>query len=127
VGDVEKAISSLESLLRKTPGYPPAMGELATAYCVEDKSEKAIQYIDKIKKMGFDCVDYLYKRAKRFISVNRTDYAVKLLAVAVESNNANRDTLLLLSECLKGSAGVNAFGGAESKTMHGTAMGPLFS
>jgi glycosyltransferase involved in cell wall biosynthesis len=119
MGDAKMAISNLENLLRKAPDYPPAIGELATGYCIEGQNEKATQCLEKIKKMGFDCTDYLYKRAKRFVSVKRPDYAVKLLSVAVESNNANADTLLLLSECLKRKENVNVFPGAESKTMHG--------
>lgn len=118
VGDVEKAISSLENLLRNTPDYPPAMGELAIAYCIEDNHDKAIDYISKLKEMRFNCIDFLNKRAKRFISVDRHDYALKLLSFAVESNNADRDTVLLLSKCLKNRETASAFREAQSRTLH---------
>ena len=51
--------------------------------------------------MGFSPGLYLYKRAQQFISAGKTDYAILLLEIAVESNNANRDVLSLLSQCYK--------------------------
>jgi tetratricopeptide (TPR) repeat protein len=101
IGDVEKSVSALETLVRKEPDYPPAIGMLSTAYFIQGEKEKGMKYIDKIKRMGFSPGDYLHKRAQQFISAGRTDYATLLLEVAVESNNAKRDVLSLLSQCYK--------------------------
>ncbi|MBE9491262.1 MAG: tetratricopeptide repeat protein, partial [Bacteroidetes bacterium] len=101
IGDVEKSVSALETLVCKEPEYPSAIGMLSTAYFILGEKEKGLKYIDKIKKMGFNPSDYLYKRAKQFISAGKTDYAILLLEIATESNNANRDVISLLSECYR--------------------------
>ena len=101
IGDIEKSVSSLENLVRNEPEYPPAIGMLSTAYFILGEKEKGLKYIDKIKKMGFSPGDYLYRRARQFISAGKTDYAILLLEIATESNNANRDVISLLSKCYK--------------------------
>jgi tetratricopeptide (TPR) repeat protein len=101
IGDIEKSTSLLENLVRNEPEYPPAIGMLSTAYLILGEKEKGLKYIDKLKKMGFNPSDYLYKRAKQFISAGKTDYAILLLEIATENNNANRDVISLLSECYK--------------------------
>ena len=103
IGDVEKSISALEILMQKEPEYPPAIGMLSTAYFIQGEKEKGMKHLDKIKKFGFSPTDYLYKRAKQFISAGKTDYAILLLEIATESNNANRDVISLLSECYRAS------------------------
>jgi tetratricopeptide (TPR) repeat protein len=101
VGDAEKSISALEILVQKQPEYPPAIGMLSTAYFIQGEKEKGMKHLEKIKKIGFNPTDYLYKRAKQFISAGKTDYAISLLEIATESNNANRDVISLLSECYR--------------------------
>ena len=101
IGDIEKSVSSLENLVRNEPEYPPAIAMLSTAYFILGEKEKGLKYIDKIKKMGFNLSNYLYIRAKQFISAGKTNYALLLLEIAVESNNVNRDVLSLLSECIR--------------------------
>jgi len=101
IGDIEKSVSSLENLVRNEPEYPPAIAMLSTAYFILGEKEKGLKYIDKIKKLGFNLSNYLYIRAKQFISAGKTDYAILLLEIATESNNANRDVISLLSECYR--------------------------
>ncbi len=114
IGDVEKAIAALENLLYKVPEYPPATAMLATAYFIDGKKEKGLKYINKVKKMGFNSADYLYERAKQFISAGKTDYALLLLETAVETDNVNRDVLSLLSECIR--TGGTVVGNASIQT-----------
>ncbi len=52
-----------------------------------------------MRRKGFDCALALHDHAKRLISAGRTDYAISLLEAAVESNNADKDVFLLLTEC----------------------------
>jgi len=101
-GDVKKAISVLKDLLKEIPEYPPAIGVLAAACCIEDEKEKGLAYINKLKKLGFNCPEFLYKHARSLISAGRTHYAIRLLEAAVESNNVNDDITLLLSELQRG-------------------------
>ncbi|UCF84958.1 MAG: hypothetical protein JSV50_04815, partial [Desulfobacteraceae bacterium] len=89
------------NLVLREPEYPPAIGMLATAYFIKGEKKRGLKYIDKMNKMGFSPGLYLYKRAQQFISAGKTDYAILLLEIAVESNNAKRDVLSLLSQCYK--------------------------
>jgi GT2 family glycosyltransferase/Flp pilus assembly protein TadD len=101
-GDVKKAISILEDLLKEIPEYPPAIGVLAAACCVEGEKEKGLAYIEKLKKLGFNCPEFLYQHARSLISAGRTHYAILLLEAAVESKHVNDDITLLLSELQSG-------------------------
>jgi glycosyltransferase involved in cell wall biosynthesis/SAM-dependent methyltransferase/Tfp pilus assembly protein PilF len=101
VGDVRKAIVVLENLIEKVPEYPAAMGAIAAAYCVDGNKDKGLEYLDKIRKKGFNSTPALYSHAKRLIAVGRTDFAISLLEAAVESKNVDKDVLLLLNECYK--------------------------
>ncbi|OGW54432.1 MAG: hypothetical protein A2Y81_01970 [Nitrospirae bacterium RBG_13_43_8] len=101
-GDVKKAISILEDLLNKIPEFPPAIGVLAAAYCIEGEKEKGLAYIEKIKKLGFNCPEFLYKHARSLTSAGRNNFAMHLLEAAVESNQVNDDITLLRSELQSG-------------------------
>ena len=101
IGDIEKSVSSLENLVHNEPEYPPAIAMLSLAYFILGEKEKGMKHLDKIKKMGFIPSNYFYIRAKQFISAGKTDYAILLLEIAVETDNVNRDVLSLLSECMK--------------------------
>ena len=101
-GDVNKAISVLEDLLKEIPEYPPAIGVLAAAYCIQGERGKGLAYIEKIKKLGFNCPEFLYKHARSLTSAGRNHFAMRLLEVAVESNQVNDDITLLLSELQSG-------------------------
>jgi tetratricopeptide (TPR) repeat protein len=122
IGDVEKSISALETLINKEPEYPPAIGMLSTAYFIQGKKEKGVKHLEKIKKMGFKPGDYLYKRAKQFISAGKTDYAISLLENATESNNANRDVMSLLSECYRASERVVGNVAIQSKNLESVSI-----
>jgi glycosyltransferase involved in cell wall biosynthesis len=97
-GDVKKAISLLEHLLNKIPEFPPAIGVLAAAYCIQGEREKGLAYIEKVKKLGFNCPEFLYKHARSLKSAGRNHFAMRLLEAAVESNQVNDDITLLRSE-----------------------------
>lgn len=99
IGDVALAIAALENLLKKSPEYPVAMGNLAVAYCINKEKDKGLEFLERIRKKGFDCTLTLSGHAKRFMAVGRTDYAVLLLEVALESNYVNSDVLKMLAEC----------------------------
>jgi Flp pilus assembly protein TadD len=100
IGDVTKAIAALENLLTKVPEYPAAMGNLAVAYYIDNQRDMGLEYLDKIRKKGFNSTSTLCSHARRLTSVGRTDYAILLLEVALESNNVSKDVLLLLAECI---------------------------
>jgi tetratricopeptide (TPR) repeat protein len=102
-GDVKKTISFLEHLLNKIPEFPPAMGVLAAAYFIKGEREKGLAYIEKIKKLGFNCPEFLYKHARSLMSAGRNHFAMRVLEAAVESNQVNDDITLLRSELQSGS------------------------
>jgi GT2 family glycosyltransferase/Flp pilus assembly protein TadD len=121
-GDVKKAISVLEDLLKEIPEYPPAIGVLAAACCVGGEKEKGFAYVEKLKKLGFNCPEFLYQHARSLISAGRTHYAILLLEAAVESKHVNDDITLLLSELQSGKSCENLV--RESKNQKGI---PLLS
>jgi glycosyltransferase involved in cell wall biosynthesis len=97
-GDVKNAISVLEHLLTKFPEFPPAIGVLAVAYIIEGEIVKGVSNIEKIKKQGFNCPEFIYKHAKSLISAGRRHYAIHLLETALENGFVNDNITLLLSE-----------------------------
>ena len=110
VGDVPQTIRELETLLAQVPDYPPAIGVLATAYCMVDDTQKGLERLSQIKGMGYDCAAYLQKRAQRLMDVGRHTAAVKVLQTAVEGGYVNQGILSLLGTAYKGSGFKNAGG-----------------
>ncbi|MGB9734617.1 MAG: glycosyltransferase [bacterium] len=105
-GDVKKAIYTLEHLLNRTPEFPPAIGVLAVSYILTGEKDKGLENIEKIKRLGFNCTEFLYKQAKTFMSAKRNHYALCLLETAIDNGFINDDINLLLSELR--TAGVKA-------------------
>lgn len=101
LGEAGKAIPVLENLILTRPDYPPAIGLLSVAYMMEGKIKTGIEYLDKIKRMGYDGAAYLLDHANKLISAGKVDSAISLLETAIESNNSNNEILSLLSECRK--------------------------
>ncbi|MGQ9569633.1 MAG: glycosyltransferase [Thermodesulfovibrionales bacterium] len=97
-GDIKKAILTLENLLNKIPEFPPAIGVLAVAYIIEGERDKGIENILKIKKLGYNCPEFIYKQAKTLISAGRSHYAIPLLEIAIDNGFVNDDITLLFSE-----------------------------
>lgn len=96
-----KAIPVLENLMLTRPDYPPAIGLLSVAYMMEGKMQTGVEYLDKIKRMGYDGASYLLDHANKLISAGKVDSAISLLEAAIESKNVNNEILSLLSECRK--------------------------
>jgi|WetSurMetagenome_2_1015567.scaffolds.fasta_scaffold00092_33 GT2 family glycosyltransferase/glycosyltransferase involved in cell wall biosynthesis/tetratricopeptide (TPR) repeat protein len=98
VGDIGKTISVLETLMRKYPDYPPAIGLIAVAYCVNGRKEEGIGLFEKLRKRGYNCADLIDEKSRGLISQGRFDRAILLLEAAVETGNSNKDTHRLLAE-----------------------------
>jgi tetratricopeptide (TPR) repeat protein len=99
IGDIDRAITSLSDVLQRVPDYPPAIGLLAASLFVKGDRQKALGHFQKLDKMGYNCVDYLYDLADMLASERRDKEAVQLLEAAIESNNRHQETLTLLAHC----------------------------
>jgi GT2 family glycosyltransferase/tetratricopeptide (TPR) repeat protein len=106
VGDVNEAISILDRLLQKERDYPPAIALIAAAYYVSGRKEEGLKLLEKLRKMGFNCIDFFNEQYRGVISQGRVDQAVLLLEAAVESGNVNQDTTRLIEEYEKNHGGV---------------------
>jgi tetratricopeptide (TPR) repeat protein len=100
-GDISKAISVLECILKKHVDYPPAMGRLAAACIVSGQKEEGGRYLDKLKTKGFDFVGMLEEQSRAFISENKIEPAIALLKTAMEKGVSNGSIHALLAECLQ--------------------------
>jgi GT2 family glycosyltransferase/Tfp pilus assembly protein PilF len=98
-GDVKKAIATLESILKKNPDYPPAMGRLAAACMIDSRKEEGFRYIDRLTAKGFACSGMLEEQARAFLAEGRIEQAVLLLQAALEKGISNASTHALLEEC----------------------------
>jgi tetratricopeptide (TPR) repeat protein len=98
-GDMDKAVSLLNTVIRRVPEYPPAIGLLAATIAAKGEREKALPLFGRLSKMGYDCIDYLYDLADMLASEGRYRAAVMLLEASIESNNKHRETESLLARC----------------------------
>jgi tetratricopeptide (TPR) repeat protein len=98
-GDVTKAISVLEQLLNKNTVYPPALARLSAAYLLAGQRQKGLKCLERLRSDRFDCAEILSEQARLFLSQGRVENAILLLEAAIETNNVNADTHLLLGEC----------------------------
>ena len=103
--DPKNAISILETLLQHVPDHPVAMALLSGAYCISKDKGKAFEMMQRIKKMGFECSNYIIDLAERLISSNRIESAILLLEAAVENGNDTREIRELLDGLLIGGKG----------------------
>jgi tetratricopeptide (TPR) repeat protein len=99
VGDINKTISVLETLLQKDPDYPPAMALVAAAYYVNGQKEAGLALFEKLRKRGFNCTEFLDEQYRGVISQNKLDQAILLLEAAINTGNISKDTCRLLTEC----------------------------
>lgn len=99
IGDINKTISVLETLLQKNPDYPPAMALLALACHVNGREQKGLDIFEKLRKMGFNCTQFLMEEYRILISQGKIDQAISVLEAAVKTGNINQDTNRLLAEC----------------------------
>ena len=98
-GDIETAVNCLEELLHREPLHALAMFPLAIAYFCTSRKIAAIELVDKLRNMNFGCAHYFSEFGKILISAGRINSAILLLQSAVESNNTNADTSVLLAQC----------------------------
>ena len=102
IGNTGTVIPILEDLLKEAPEYPMAIALLASAFGIEGEREKGVERIKRLMKMGFACDYYLHDLSKKFIVTGKTDSAVSLLELAVESGNGTREIRELLDSLLMG-------------------------
>jgi O-antigen biosynthesis protein len=101
IGDAKKAIAVLQNLFEKEPEYPAAMGVIAAAYFIDHQKDKGLEYLDKIRRKGYDGARTLYVYAKKLVSTGRTNDAILLLEPAQDQNVLDKDVFSLLLECYK--------------------------
>jgi tetratricopeptide (TPR) repeat protein len=98
-GNAGKAVSVLEEVLRKEPGYPLALLALTAAcFCAGRKTE-GLACLKKAQKTQFDLAPYFKDISTILISVKRYDYAISLLEAALETGNETDETRALLDKC----------------------------
>jgi len=86
IGEAEKAIAPIKTLLQKKPDFPQGIGLLGIAYIIKGEEQKAYEYLVKIKKKGFNCSKFIYDHAKILASTGKYEYSVLLIRKAVEMN-----------------------------------------
>jgi GT2 family glycosyltransferase/Flp pilus assembly protein TadD len=99
VGDINKTISVLETLLQRDPDYPPAMALVAAAYYISGQKEAGLGLFEKLRKRGFNCTEFLDEQYRGVISQGKLDQAISLLEAAIKTGNISKDTHRLLAEC----------------------------
>jgi glycosyltransferase involved in cell wall biosynthesis len=99
VGDINKTISVLETLLQTNTDYPPAMALIAAAYYMSGKKEAGLALFEKLRKRGFNCTEFLDEQYRGVISQDKLDQAISLLEAAIKTGNISKNTHRLLAEC----------------------------
>ena len=100
-GHVQKTIATLESLLKRVPGYPSAIGLLGVAYIIDGRTKLGLEYIAKLWKNKNDVAEHIFNHAARLLKAGRKDYAILLMEAAIESKNFNEAILSIYEECVK--------------------------
>ncbi|UCF93849.1 MAG: glycosyltransferase [Desulfobacterales bacterium] len=98
MGAIGDSVCVLEKMLRDTPRHPMAVGLLAVAYCINGENEKGLELFDQIRKMGFNCRDYIRDHAEKFIAAGRKHYAAVLLQTTANRFVADEDLRSVLGE-----------------------------
>jgi len=99
IGDINKTISALETLLQKNNDYPPAMALLGAAYYLNGRDEEGFEIFEKLRKKGFNCAEFFIEQYQSVISQGKIDQAIVLLEASIRTGNTNQDTHRLLAEC----------------------------
>lgn len=92
IGDMKKAISLLEVLLKQEPYYPPGMLLIASACYLDGQKERAIEIFETLRRKGFNCTGFFIDEAEDFLSQGRLDRASLLLEAAIKTENISADT-----------------------------------
>jgi len=97
-GNVAEAVSVLENLHNDQPGYYPATGILAAAYCI---SSDPLRGEALLKEMWSKRVHYgkaLHSLAQKLISAGEVPYAQRLLTYMISTGHREPDSQQLLDE-----------------------------
>jgi len=100
-GHAERAVPVLEDLVKQYPDYLSARFKLATTYTCVGRKKEGLDVLNKLSltAMGPGLAISCHTIAKKFISLQRNDYAEAILQAAIESQNVNEDVLALLNAC----------------------------
>jgi glycosyltransferase involved in cell wall biosynthesis/ADP-heptose:LPS heptosyltransferase/Flp pilus assembly protein TadD len=82
VGDVTSVLTRCEFLLRNWPDHPPAMSLLCAVLVIDGRRDEAERLLDKIRRLGFDCCDFLEEYADGLRKGGRSDLSEPLGALA---------------------------------------------
>ena len=93
------AIPFLDKLLQKYPTDVRIILTLAIAHICAKEKDKGIKYIADLKNMNVNCKDLLTNIAKILLNVKKFSYAISILNAAIESNDINNETFVLLADC----------------------------
>ena len=96
IGDIQGAVPQLEKFLIDTTGHPMATGLLAVACCINGNCDKGILLFDEIRKMGFDCQEYILDHARKLVAAGKEALAVSLLGCVDKSRYKNQKIESLL-------------------------------
>jgi GT2 family glycosyltransferase/glycosyltransferase involved in cell wall biosynthesis/Flp pilus assembly protein TadD len=99
--NAQSAIDYLKELLKKEPNYPLATLALAAALFCLGKKREGIETIKTMQDMRYSVASYFNQVASMLTSNKIFDYALRLLEIAIETNNANRETHSILAELHK--------------------------
>ena len=89
-------VKLLEAFLRYVPDHPVGMALLSGALFIVGDKSRGFEIMQRIKKLGFECRNYLNELAERLISADRIDAAILVLDAAGESGNATEEMLASL-------------------------------
>lgn len=98
-GDINLAISTLEGLLKKNPGYLMAVGVLLIAYSCNNQKEKGFECLTKLRQNNVVDFGLLCDNAKNLISRGKIDYATRLLEATLEYGLLIPEVPGLLADC----------------------------
>jgi tetratricopeptide (TPR) repeat protein len=113
-GDADAAVSLLDGLLQKEPGYPLALLAAAAAYFCAGRKKEGLAYARKVQETQFGLAPYLTDIAKILISVKRFDYARALLDAAAETGDLTDEIRKLTEEIQKKQKGSRIQGFEDS-------------
>jgi tetratricopeptide (TPR) repeat protein len=108
LGNVQCAISLLETILAKEPDYPPAMGRLAAVYLIDGRKEEGFKYIRNLNQRNYNAIQLIKEQAQALDAQGRADHAMRLHAAIRQFNEHSQNEFLLDSKrpqsCVEGNS-----------------------
>ncbi len=83
-GSLDKASSALDELLQSMPDYPPAVSLMAVRYCLEEKNEKAKEFLQRLRLKGIPISSPLKKVSEKLSAYGKKDEAALILKLLSE-------------------------------------------